>query len=239
MTVNVVTFMRQLSDQQSLVESFLSVLGDGNWGGPSHRGQNDDGTPLITRYLNDVLSTLLTSLETRSRNLRPTRPGVPAIYLLNNISYIRREVLSSAIGDLLGEVSEDTLNKKMRTMKANYLDIWSPLVSSLLDGGVEHSGAVGTLKAGIGAVKGGVEKRETKDRFVRFNDAFEEVELVHGVARLDEGEVELRERLKSEVEKMIVPTYSKFLARQRAGEFSKYIKLDSEELTVRLAALFA
>jgi hypothetical protein len=33
--VQVVNFMRQLSDHQSTVESFLGVLGAGNWGGPS------------------------------------------------------------------------------------------------------------------------------------------------------------------------------------------------------------
>lgn len=39
-------------------------------------------------------------------------------------------------------------------------------------------------------------------RFVRFHDAFEEVEALHAVAKLDEGESELRERLKGEVERM-------------------------------------
>ena len=49
----VVTFMRQLSDNQATVESFLLVLGAGNWGGPPARspnpGQEEDS--LITRYL--------------------------------------------------------------------------------------------------------------------------------------------------------------------------------------------
>lgn len=130
-------------------------------------------------------------------------------------------MLSSQIGDLLGETCEDSLNKRMRSAKAGYLDIWSPLVSALLDAGTDQSGAAGAIKAGIGAVKGGGEKRETKDRFMRFHDAFEEVEALHGAAKLDEGELELRERLKDEVERMVVPTYTKFLARHRNGDFSK------------------
>ena len=56
---------------------------------------------------------------------------------------------------------------------------------------------------------------------MRFHDAFEEVESLHQAAKLDEGEQELRERLKGEVERMIVPTYTKFLARHRNGDFSK------------------
>lgn len=151
-----------------------------------------------------------------------SRPGFSAIFLLNNVSYIRREVLSSQVGDLLGEACEDSLNKRMRSTKASYLEIWSPLVSAMLDAGLDQSGAAGAIKAGIGAVKGvGTERRELKDRFLRFNDAFAEVEALHQVAKLDEGEAELRERLKGEVERMLIPTYTKFLARHRNGEFSK------------------
>lgn len=175
---------------------------------------------MLNVVIDDVLATLLSALDARARALRG-RIGVSAIFLLNNISYIRREVLSSQVGDLLGENCEDNLNKRMRSSKAQYLEIWSPLVSALLDAGIDQSGAAGAIKAGIGAVKGGVEKRETKDRFVRFHDAFEEVENLHQTAKLDEGESELRERLKDEVTRMILPTWSKFVARHRNGEFSK------------------
>lgn len=110
----------------------------------------------------------------------------------------------------------------MRSSKANYLELFSPLVSAMLDAGLDQSGAAGAIKAGIGAVKGvGTERRELKDRFLRFNDAFAEIESLHAIGRLDEGEAELRERLKGEVERMIIPTYTKFLARHRNGDFSK------------------
>lgn len=120
--------------------------------------------------------------------------------------------------DVLGEGLEDTLNKRMRSAKAPYLDVWSPLVSALLDAGfAEQTGAAGAIKAGIGAVKGtgGTERRETKDRFVRFHEALEEVEALHAHARIDENDLELRERLRSEVERMVVPTYAKFVQKHR------------------------
>lgn len=104
------------------------------------------------------------------------------IFLLNNISYVRREVHSSQIGDLLGEACEDSLNKLFRSAKSNYLEIWSPLIKALLDAPAETSGATQALKAGLGVVKGGGEKRETKDRFIRFQEAFEEVEALHQVS---------------------------------------------------------
>lgn len=53
--LQVTTYMRQLSETQDTVESFLKVLGPGNWGGPPNRTPitSDDGEEptLLTRYL--------------------------------------------------------------------------------------------------------------------------------------------------------------------------------------------
>ncbi|GAA5948482.1 hypothetical protein JCM3765_004898 [Sporobolomyces pararoseus] len=243
-THNVVNFARQLADNQSIVETFLNVLGAGNWGGPkSSVAVKDEGeNGLLPRYLNDLLMTLLNSLDSRSRLLRG-RPGTATIYLLNNISFLRHSILSSQTSDFLGESFEDVLNKKMRTTKSSYLEIWSPLVGALLDAGLsEQNGVIsGGIKAGIGAVKGsgGTERRDTKDRFVRFHEALEEVEELHRVAKLDEGEVELRERLKGEVERMCVPTYAKFVQKHRKDNYStKYVKLDAEGLEAKIRSIF-
>ncbi|CEQ41274.1 SPOSA6832_02988, partial [Sporobolomyces salmonicolor] len=238
----VVNFMRQLADNQPTVETFLTVLGPGNWGGPkSSSTGKDDGDDLLPRYLTDLVSTLLSSLDTRSRGLRGPK-GTSAIFLLNNISFLRHSILSSLVSDLLGESFEDSLNKRMRSVKSSYLEIWSPLVSALLDAGLaEQSGATSAIKAGIGAVKGtgGTERRETKDRFVRFHEALEEVEALHHAARLEEGEVEMRERLKGEVERMVVPTYAKFVQRHRKDNYSaKYVRLDAEGLEAKIRSIF-
>lgn len=59
----VVNFMRQLSDNQSTVESFLTVLGPGNWGGPSNRSplanKDEEDPSLLTRYLSSLRAGLL------------------------------------------------------------------------------------------------------------------------------------------------------------------------------------
>ncbi|GAA5957033.1 hypothetical protein JCM21900_001761 [Sporobolomyces salmonicolor] len=241
-TIAVVNFMRQLADNQPTVETFLTVLGPGNWGGPkSSSTGKDDGDDLLPRYLTDLVSTLLSSLDARSRSLRGPK-GTSAIFLLNNISFLRHSILSSLVSDLLGESFEDSLNKRMRSVKSSYLEIWSPLVSALLDAGLaEQGGATSAIKAGIGAVKGtgGTERRETKDRFVRFHEALEEVEALHHAARLEEGEVEMRERLKGEVERMVVPTYAKFVQRHRKDNYSaKYVRLDAEGLEAKIRSIF-
>ncbi|BGP00109.1 Exocyst complex component, exo70 subunit [Rhodotorula toruloides ATCC 204091] len=242
-TINVVNFMRQLTDSQATAETFLGVLGAGNWGGPSKTSTatGGDENGLLSRYLNDVFSVLLSSLDSRSRILRG-RSGTGAIFLLNNVSFVRHAVLSTAIIDVLGEAAEDSLNKRMRTTKASYLEIWSPLVSALLDAGfAEQSGAAGALKAGLGAVTGGggTERRETKDRFVRFHEALEEVEQLHQQAKLDDGDVELKERLRDEVDRMVAPTYAKFVQRHRKDNYStKYVRLDADGLEAKIRVIF-
>lgn len=52
----VVNFARQLADNQSVVETFLNVLGAGNWGGPkSSAPSKDDGeNGLLPRYLSKL-----------------------------------------------------------------------------------------------------------------------------------------------------------------------------------------
>ncbi|GAA5966551.1 hypothetical protein JCM8115_006864 [Rhodotorula mucilaginosa] len=242
-TINVVSFMRQLADNPPQAETFLAVLGNGNWGGPPRRtiANEDDEVALLPLYLADVFSTLSTALDSRSRNLRG-RNGTSAIFLLNNLSFLRQSILASSIVDVLGEGLEDTLNKRMRSAKASYLDVWSPLVSALLDAGfAEQTGAAGAIKAGIGAVKGtgGTERRETKDRFVRFHEALEEVEALHVHARIDENDLELRERLRSEVERMVVPTYAKFVQKHRKDNYSsKYVRLDADGLEAKIRSFF-
>jgi len=44
-----------------------------------------------------------------------------------------------------------------------------------------------------------------RDRFAKFNDALSDVEAIHRTAKLNAAEEETRERLRQEVEKMILP----------------------------------
>lgn len=152
---------------------------------------------------------------------------------------------------------EDELNRRHRAAKASYLDIFSPLVSCLMDAGVEHS----KLKSAVGI--GNNEKQDTKDRFARFNDALEDIESIHRVARIDRGEEALRDRVKDEVIRMCVPTYTAFLKRHdnfsskskrsrpvrdrgvsqadvflRFSDPQKHLKIDAAGLQQRLESFF-
>lgn len=53
--------MRQLTDSQATAETFLGVLGAGNWGGPSKTSAaaGGDENGLLSRYLSEFRSTTL------------------------------------------------------------------------------------------------------------------------------------------------------------------------------------
>lgn len=50
--------MRQVTDSQATAETFLGVLGAGNWGGPSNSGApaGGDENGLLSRYLSESRS---------------------------------------------------------------------------------------------------------------------------------------------------------------------------------------
>lgn len=220
--------------------------------------------------LGDVIQTLLQALDARARALGSFRhaPGSSsvlkkdkdqygsgsggnrqgamssAMFMLNNISYVRRELLlNSNVPDLMTSAGgngsrrdsssttvtatnsttprdfdiEDELNRRNRQAKTSYLEVFSPLVSCLMDAGVEQS----VLKSAIGV--GNTEKKDTKDRFVRFNESLEEIENLHHRlpnCKIDKNEdLLLRDRLRDEVVRMCVPTYTAFVKRHE--NFSK------------------
>ncbi|KAH8921903.1 hypothetical protein BT69DRAFT_1335199 [Atractiella rhizophila] len=105
---------------------------------------------------------------------------------------------------------------------------------------------VGNAPTGVKAVVGGKEsneRKEVKDRFGRFNEGLEDIEALHLTATLEkEGGNELRNRLKDEVNRMVVPTYAKFAQKHKDREFSKnpskYFKYDADQLQERLDIIF-
>ncbi|OAV99275.1 hypothetical protein, variant [Puccinia triticina 1-1 BBBD Race 1] len=262
MTIVVVEYLKMLCQHPDMVESLLVILGDGKWifgaastPKTSSVGTSNDEAPLLVKYLDDALSTLYAAIEARSKNLKlrstvasaitsvTARNGVGAIYMLNNFTYIRRELLESAVLDIYGDQLGDQLNKRVRTCKVRYLEIWSPLISALMDaGGEEGKFGLGAVKSALPGQHAGAERRDVKDRFGRFNEAFEEVIQLHQAANLASNDPDLKDQLRDEIERMIMPTYAKFTQRHEGGQFSKnpskYLKFSAEQLEERLDELF-
>ncbi|KAH9816215.1 Cullin repeat-like-containing domain protein [Melampsora americana] len=240
MVINMIEYLKMLCSHIEITESFLITLGDGNWifpsasgtAGRSNVGEGVDGQELLMKLPTSVQTTIT---STTAKN------GLGAVFVFNNLNYIRREVLESAISDILGKSIEDELNKRVRACKVRYMEVWSPLISALMDAGGDDSKGfgLGAVKSALPGQQAGAERRDVKDRFGRFNDAFEEVVNLHKVAQFDKSDSEVRERLRDEIERMIMP---KFTQRHEGGQFSKnpskYLKLTADQLGERLDRLF-
>jgi exocyst complex protein 7 len=172
-TYSSLNFMRQICEYADVVGPLLTTLGVGNWAtGPNggapilSLGLEGEEESILGQYLADVLSALLNALEARSRAIR--QPSTASIFLLNNVGYIKRELLrsdresTSGLAACLGVTGSTLIDGAMRSANSSYLDAWNPIVSAIIEEGV----GLNTKSASkIAAIGGGGERAAVKDRF--------------------------------------------------------------------------
>ncbi|KIY52298.1 hypothetical protein FISHEDRAFT_69988 [Fistulina hepatica ATCC 64428] len=232
-TIQTVRYMDRLPEVRDAAASILLVVGDGNWkmgqgtqvGKGAKLGDGDERV-ILEHYAYDVVMTALSSLMTVSKTPRRS-PALNAIFLLNNVSYLRQHILVEprlrSLPDLLSSPTRDVLNSNYRTAKANYFDAnFSPLMQVLSDDPKDKSG-----------------KTATKEKFIRFFDLFEEVLERHKMARVLEDDPAGREALGEEVIKLILKNVSGvvYIIIHRLIK-SPDIKMSPETVTTQLRALY-
>jgi len=156
--------------------------------------------------VDDVVTNAINSLNAISR-LR--RPAFGSIFLLNNISYLRRHLILQPdhpdLGPLISQPTIDTINSNWRTAKAAYFDTnFSPLMQAISDDPKEKSG-----------------KSQAKEKFTRFFDLLEEVIERHRMARVLGEDKEAREAVADEIVMVVIPSLSRFTQKQKEKEFSR------------------
>ncbi|KAG8795134.1 hypothetical protein FRC12_017636 [Ceratobasidium sp. 428] len=212
-TVLAVDYLEQIPAVADAMSSMLITLGDGNWrmgegtipGSKARIEESDEPERMILEhYTYDIISSLVSTLTTISRFLK--RPALTAIFMLNNVSYIRDRVMvapRSNIDDLLSGPTQEALNSSFRSSKAAYFDTnFTALLGCLTDDAKDK-------KAGI------------KDKFGRFYEALEEIAERHRYARVLADDVEGREKVQEEVVRLVIPALQRFTQKHRDKEFSK------------------
>ncbi|OBZ78174.1 Exocyst complex protein EXO70 [Grifola frondosa] len=211
-TISTVQYLNRIMEVRDAATSALLTLGDGNWkmgegtqAGKTKAAEVDDQT-ILEHYTYDVVNVVLSSLLTLSRMNK--RPAFGSVFLLNNVSYLRTQLLlkpRTDVTSILSRPAQETLNSNFRTAKAGYFDTnFSPLLQTLMDD----------------KDKG---KSATKDKFTRFFDLLEEITERHKLARVLQDDPEGRATVADEVVKLVVA----FVATRNLGkEFSKS-ELDS------------
>ena len=146
---------------------------------------------------------MIQSLISLSRTSK--RPAFGAIFLLNNISFLRTQLLveRSEVTAILSRPSQDLLNSNFRIAKAGYFDAnFSPLLQTLIDEKDKGKSAV-------------------KEKFTRFFDLLDEVTERHQMARVLVDDPDGRATVADEAVKLVVPSLQRFIQRNLGKEFSK------------------
>ncbi|SJL17663.1 uncharacterized protein ARMOST_21220 [Armillaria ostoyae] len=233
--VSTVKYLDRIPEVQSAAGAALVTLGDGNWkmgegvqvGKASKLGEGDEHV-ILEHYVYDVVNTTINSLNVLSRTQK--RAVLSSIFILNNIAFLRRNVLldpkHDALLDMLSKPTQDVINSNFRMAKAAYFDSnFSPLIQALSEDSKEKG------------------KAATKERFTRFYDLFDEIiERHRGVVSVLEDDEEGRAEIGEEVVKLIVPSLERFVAKHREKEFSKnpqkYIRLSVEDVEAQLRSIY-
>ena len=152
----------------------------------------------------DIVTTTIASLNAFSQSKRaPFRP----VFLLNNISYLRQNLLlepsNDVIPSLIPSPTVDALNSAFRTAKAAYFDSnLSPLMQVLTESPKEEKN-----------------KAIVKDKFMKFFVLLDEVVERHRLARVLEDDPKARKEIEDEVVMLVVPSFRLFM--QKHKEFSR------------------
>ncbi|KAI1785088.1 Cullin repeat-like-containing domain protein [Ganoderma leucocontextum] len=221
-TVSTVRYLERLLAVQGAAASALLTLGDGNWrmGEGTQAGKTKttdvDETTVLEHFTYDVVNGVIQALLTLSRMSK--RPAFGAIFLLNNVSYFRTQLLveRSDVTAILSRPTQDLLNSNFRIAKAGYFDAnFSPLLQTLID---EKD-------------KG---KSVVKEKFNRFFELLDEVTERHQMAKVLVDDPDGRATVAEEAVKLVVPSLQRFIQRNLGKEFSKnpqkYIKMPPEDV---------
>ncbi|KAI0777804.1 Cullin repeat-like-containing domain protein [Trametes elegans] len=230
-TLSSVQYLERIPAVQDAAASALLTLGDGNWrmGEGKQIGKTKstdvDEQTVLEHFTYDVVNATVQSLLSLSRMNK--RPAFGAIFLLNNISYLRTHLLVRPRTDvpaILSRPAKEVLNSNFRTAKAGYFDAnFSPLLQTLID---EKD-------------KG---KSATKEKFTRFFDLLDEVTERHAMARVLQDDPDGRATVADEAVKLVVPSLQRFIQRNLGKEFSKnpqkYIKMSPEDVETLIKSFY-
>ncbi|KAE9407606.1 hypothetical protein BT96DRAFT_986598 [Gymnopus androsaceus JB14] len=212
-SMEAVQFLNNMQEVIIASGDILALLGDGNWkmgeGVVVKKQQvvEVSAQTLLEHYIYDVVITVINAITAVARSQR--RPPFDTFFLLNNIAYLRKNILEprqESLIDYLSKPTQEALNSNFRTAKASYLDAnFSPLMQSLTQDPKEKPG----------------NKAATKEKFTRFYDLLEEVLERHKLAKILEDDEESRAAIGNDVVKFLIPSLKAFTQKNREKEFSK------------------
>jgi len=194
------------------------------------RNSSGDDDGIVQHFVADLVAALCTQLDFRARSMK--RP-ISSIYLLNNLSYIRNNLIlssSSNASDILGVAGESELNRAFRDAKQKYLESWQSLADLLSDSATSGS------SSRFGSVVGGGDRQASKEGLTNFFSRFEEMEGISRHHQLSKQDPNLRDRLGLDVKNIVMNALNSFQSKHTKLE--RYMRMTPAEVEDRLTLLF-
>ncbi|OCK84319.1 hypothetical protein K432DRAFT_440188 [Lepidopterella palustris CBS 459.81] len=251
-TSDTMTKLQTLTVYLSPLSSIMTSLGDGGWSTNVASASSSsipslnfdvgaDGKQLFAHYASDMLDSLLSNLETKSRTLLKGR-SLQGVFIANNVAVIERMIRSSELEPLMTSYGSklETWRKKGTAM---YLDAWREPSAHLLDvqytnrsNRPQSGGVASTDSSAIVKSLGSKDKDAIKEKFKNFNASFDDLVTRHRSYKMER---EVRAQLGREVQNIIEPLYGRFWDRYHEIDKGKgkYVKYDKSQLASTLAGL--
>lgn len=254
-STDVITRLLAMVEFLRPVSTIMISIGDGNWNSPNASKDTSDSIPslksfdigadgkqLFAHYSIDMIDTLFSSLEQKSRALLKGK-SVIGCFLTNNIMAVERTIHSSDLQSLLAPRMSvvDSWRKKAVSL---YIDGWREAPHALMDvqytnrGNQRPPSGSASMIDSAAILKGlnNKDKDALKEKFRMFNNTFEECIARHKVLNMDK---EVRRLLTREVQNIIEPLYARFWDRyheiDRKGKYVKYDKSSISTIFMGLA----
>ncbi|KAJ3371109.1 Exocyst complex component 7 [Allomyces arbusculus] len=244
LTSNTMSFMKKLLEYPDSTESILLSIGEHDWASSSINITEikyiKSSGRLIRKYFGLVLAALDANLDSKAKQYK--KPGVATIFLINNMHYILKTVRShaklksllsdqgttGAVPDLVAQY-----DRALRRHRDAFQDMFRPVLEYLMDVTVIQAGAI---KKDMSSN----ERAAIKDKFAKFNAAFDDV--VKNLRVCAVPDAELKAALVKDAKGFVVPMYQRFLTKYQTSDFSKhkekYIKYDLAQVEQILDKMF-
>ncbi|KAF9897208.1 exocyst complex component exo70 [Lobosporangium transversale] len=225
LTSDTLNYMKRLMNYQSMVESILNLIGDGNWnnsdaGAPQNRRPHAAGrsgrSAVLQHYFADVLEALVQNIDAKSKFYKKSQ-SLTQLFLLNNYFYISKSVRTTpGMLDVINGTGPEVANTPAnnltsaiyeRPLKQNvdlYQDNWKQCVEHLMDVTYVQDG-------GVQQVLNSNQRQMVKDKFKNFNHDFDE--LWKTQKQYSIPDVDLRAMVLKDVHQVLIPMYDKFLTK--------------------------
>jgi len=234
LTSNVLGFMNQMLDYQQITGKMLASQEPphASFGTP----EKTQNVKCLSNYFIKLLGTLNLFLKTKSEHYDD--PAKRAIFLLNNYNYIITSLQSSGILKLVSSTDnrmEITYQQLVNDQRIQYLQCWDKVLQNCKD-----SPAAFGLGTGMGQKVKDKDRQVIKDKFASFNKELDELSSIQKFFAVPDSN--LRDKLRNEIVKIVVPQYTTFHSKYLKISFSKnpekYIKYSPEEVKGKLQKFF-